>query len=163
MEVWGNEIVELLFSQDVRKGQFLQDGDLSDTGFFVVDSNEREVYVSVFGRMQNALRTGTWSVIRNAVEMLYVIPGLREGMVKVAAEVLSGTSVIREVPVVSGLFSSVYSSVYYMFGGGDQWRNLSVSSEVYVGMAYSVNGFLAGWVLPEELDETGRCQLRLCR
>lgn len=148
VDVWGNETVELLFSQEVRTGQFLRDGDLSDTGFFVVDSNEREVYVSVFGRMQNALRTGTGSVIRNAVEMPYVIPGLREGKVKVAAEVLSGTSVIREVPVASGLFSSVY----YMFGGGDQWRNLSVSSEVYAGMAYSVSGFLAGGVLPGERE-----------
>ncbi|HJK78428.1 MAG TPA: PEGA domain-containing protein [Methanocorpusculum sp.] len=142
--VAGNTTVELRISPEQGTGRFLNAGILSGTGFAVVEASERAVYVSVFGRMQNAVRSGTGSVIRNMVESPYVVPGLAEGTVKITAAGGSGDSILREVPVMSGAFSPLY----YMFGAGDPWENLSVSSDVYAGMRYSVDGFLSAGVLP---------------
>lgn len=148
VSVAGNMTVELRISQESGTGMFPDAELLSDTGFAVVEASERSVYVSVFGRLQNALRSGTGSVVRNMVEMPYVVPGLKEGMAKITVETGSGRSFLREIPVMGGAFSPVY----YMVGTGDPWENLSVSSDVYAGMRYSVEGFLSGGVLPEKRE-----------
>ena len=90
--VAGNTTVELRISPEQGTGRFLDAETLSGTGFAVVAASERAVYVSVFGRMQNAVRSGTGSSIRNMVEVPYVVPGLAEGMVKITAAGGAGDS-----------------------------------------------------------------------
>lgn len=106
----------------------LTEKELSKTGWAVVRSSQKYVYISVNGKQANSIRYNLeGTAMRDIVETPYIIPGLKEGLVSIKIEpsgILSDTGTgynSGQFPIVSG----IDSWLYFLVNGNEQMDNSS--------------------------------------